>query len=129
MSDKQYWYGYLDAGAKSSPVLLDPNLSTGNSKTIYLFNLGRQRVLEYSREIVDAKMRALLPEEQDVIPALQTAYAQAKGTFFPRGSRSLGVPERGPVARRRRDETPAESEEYDEDTEEIASLDWSSSED
>jgi len=129
MSEKDLWYGYLNAGTKSTPVLLDPGLSTGNSKTVYLFNLERQRILEYSREIVDAKLRTLRPEEQSLVASLQSGYAQARVGFSPRGGRSFGVPERGPVARRRREETIAEAEEYDEDTEEIAALEWASTDD
>lgn len=129
MSEKEHWYGYLEAGAKSSPVLMDSSLSTGNAKTVYLFNLDRQRILEYSREVVDAKLRPLQTVEKDVIAALQTGYAQARAGFVPRGGRALSVPDRGPVARRRREESVSESEEYDEDSAEISGLDWSSSED
>lgn len=130
MSEKDCWYGYLEAGPKSSLVVMDPSLSTGNTKTLYLFNLERQRILEYSRTVVDAKLRALRPDERPLVAGLQAAYAQAKSGFSPRGGRAFGVPDRGPVARRRRDEAVAESDEYEEEVaEELAGLDWAAAED
>ena len=54
---KNLWYGYLEAGANSSPVIRDDGLNTGNPKTVYLFNLARGCILEYSREIVEPKLR------------------------------------------------------------------------
>lgn len=130
MSEKECWYGYLEAGPKSSLVALDPSLSTGNSKTVYLFNLERQRILEYSRAVVDSKLRPLRPDERPLAATLQAAYAQAKSGFSPRGGRAFGVPERGPVARRRREESLADADEYEEETaEELPGLDWASAED
>ena len=130
MSEKDCWYGYLDAGPKSSLVVMDPNLSTGNSKTVYLFNLARQRILEYSRAVVDRKLRPLRPDERPQVAALQAAYAQAKSGFSPRGGRGFGVPDRGPVARRRREESMAEAEEYEEEgAEEFAGLEWTAADD
>ncbi len=130
MSEKDCWYGYLEAGAKSSLVVMDPALSTGNSKTLYLFNLDRQRILEYSRAVVESKLRPLRADERPKVAGLQAAYAQAKSGFSPRGGRAFGVPDRGPVARRRREESVAESDEYEEEAaEELPGLDWASADD
>lgn len=129
MSEKDTWFGYLEAGAKSSPVLIDPGLSTGNTKTVYVFNLARRAILEYAREILDAKLRPLQATERSVVGELQAAYAQARVGFTPRGGRSVGVPERGPAARRRREEAVTDADDYEQDSEEIDGLDWSSSED
>lgn len=130
MSEKECWYGYLEAGPKGSLVVMDPGLSTGNGKTIYLFNLERQRILEYSRVVVEGKLRPLTPAERPLVASLQSAYAQAKSGFSPRGGRAFGVPDRGPVARRRREESLGDSDEYEEEAvEEFSGLDWTSSED
>ena len=47
------WFGFLDAGKSSSPVVQDSSLNTGNPATIYLFNLMRGRILEYRKDIVE----------------------------------------------------------------------------
>ena len=61
------WYGYLNAGERSSPVLRDDRLDTGNPKTLYLYNLARGQILEYSREIVEKKLREFKPDESGFI--------------------------------------------------------------
>ncbi len=95
MSDNEIWYGYLEAGEKSGPVLLDPRLSTGKSDTIYLFNLLRGQILEYNRNIVEPKLRGLKPEEKKLMAELESAYAQARRSFAPRMARVADIPERG----------------------------------
>ena len=59
MSKNDVWYGYLIAGEKSSPVVRDMSLETKSQKTIYLYNHNRGVILEYSREIVEPKLREL----------------------------------------------------------------------
>src|SRR3569623_949320 len=59
MTDTQERYGYLEAGNKSTAVVLDRTLNTGNPETLYLFNLARGEILEYSRKIVEPKLREL----------------------------------------------------------------------
>jgi len=63
-SKRGLWFGCLEAGNSSSPVIRDQHLETGNVKTLYIFNLARGRILEYQREIVEPKLRdlMLLPE-------------------------------------------------------------------
>ena len=85
MSDKHYWFGYFEAGEKSSPVLRDSRIDTGNPDTLYLFNLKRNEILEYRRDIVEPKLRELNAGEQGVSQELQAAYVEARGRFTPRG--------------------------------------------
>lgn len=80
------WYGYLQAGDRSSPVIRDDRLDTGNRKTIYLFNLSRNMILEYSREIVEPKLRDLKPDESDTVSQLDSAYKKIRRTFKDRGA-------------------------------------------
>jgi hypothetical protein len=96
---KNRWYGYLEAGASSSPVMRDDGLDTGNPKTVFLFNLGRGRILEYSREIVESKLRELEDKESKVIAQLDAGYAKARRNFKDRNTRVLNIPERGGVKR------------------------------
>jgi len=78
MSKNGFWYGYLNAGGKSSAVLSDPELDTGNRKTIYLFNLERNAIIEYNREIVEPKLSDLNGEAEDMTATLEAAYVEAR---------------------------------------------------
>jgi hypothetical protein len=87
------WYGYLEAGKKSTPVALDRRLPTGNEETIYLFNLTRGEILEYQRHIVEPKLRELKPDETAIVKQLKAAYSQARQSFRSPGNRILHLPE------------------------------------
>jgi hypothetical protein len=80
------WYGFLQAGDRSSPVIRDDRLDTGNHKTLYLFNLNRNLILEYSREVVEPKLRDLKPDESVTVAELDAAYKKARRTFKDRGA-------------------------------------------
>jgi hypothetical protein len=82
------WYGYLMAGDRSSPVLRDSRLETGNPRTVYLFNLGRGEIIEYAREIVEKKLRELKSNESDRIAELDAGYRKARRSFRTRGERN-----------------------------------------
>jgi hypothetical protein len=107
------WYGYLEAGNRSSPVIRDERLDTGSAKTVFLFNLERREILEYSREIVEPKLRELKSGEAKLIKELDAAYMEARRNFKDRRARSLNIPEQGGPARR-----PVESQ-NDEDIDEF----------
>jgi hypothetical protein len=85
---------YLEAGAKSSAVVIDPTLLTGNEQTIYLYNQQRNQIIEYRRDIVESKLRELNSEEAKAVKALQQAYAQARPGFTPRGAAIMDIPEK-----------------------------------
>ena len=59
MSKNEVWYGYLEAGNKSSPVVRDLSLETKSRKTVYLYNHARGCFLEYALEVVEPKLREL----------------------------------------------------------------------
>ncbi len=93
------WYGYLEAGDKSTAVIRDERLDTGNRKTTYVFNLARNEILEYTREIVEPKLRELKPSEAKLIAALDAAYGAARRAFKHAHARPLNIPERGAPAK------------------------------
>lgn len=93
------WYGYLEAGEKSTPVIRDERLDTGNRKTLFLFNLVRGQILEYTREIVEPKLRELKPNEAGKVDELNAAYGEARRTFKHHNVRPLNIPERGAPAK------------------------------
>jgi hypothetical protein len=78
------WFGYLEAGAKGSPVVRDHSIDTGSPATIYLFNLEKGRILEYRRDIAEPKLRELNPEESKRLAKMRAAYAKARENFTPR---------------------------------------------
>ncbi len=78
------WFGFLEAGAKGSPVVRDDALSTGRPSTVYLFNFMKGRILEYRRDIVEVKLRELATEELSLIPELGSAYEEVRQAFQPR---------------------------------------------
>ena len=94
------WYGYLEAGDRSSAVIRDERLETGSAKTMFLFNLERGEILEYSREIVEPKLRELNSGEAKLIKKLDAAYVEARRNFKDRRARTLAIPEHGAAARR-----------------------------
>ena len=100
MNDKQVWYGYLEAGNKSTAVVLDRTLNTGNPETLYLFNLARGEILEYSRKIVEPKLRELKGKETDLTTALKNGYDTARSHFTPRAIEILDIPERAAPAKK-----------------------------
>ena len=81
------WYGYLVAGERSSPVLRDSRLDTGNKKTIYMFNLNRSAIIQYAYEIVEKKLRDLESDESKYIAKLNVGYKKARRSFKGRVSR------------------------------------------
>ncbi|ADE14646.1 hypothetical protein Nhal_1503 [Nitrosococcus halophilus Nc 4] len=95
MKEKRLWYGYLDAGQKSTLVVLDHSLQTGNEQTVYLFNLARGKFLEYQRQIVEPKLRELNPEQTTATKQLKTAYTKARRNFKPHDNRVVQFPARG----------------------------------
>jgi hypothetical protein len=112
MSENSLWYGYLEAGAKSTAVLRDPKLDTGNPATMYLFNLARREILEYRRDIVEGKLRELGKDEAGLAAQLKAQYGEARRTFKARARPAL-APERPPVVPRKRLEGSGTSEEED----------------
>lgn len=87
MPDDTLWYGFLDAGAKSSLVVMDTRLNTGQPDTVYVYNHERGAILEYKRAIVESKLRELTQDEQEQAKALRSAYRKARTGFTPRGAR------------------------------------------
>ncbi len=101
MGNNKLQHMYLEAGAKSSPVVLDTTLSTSNDQTLYLYHLQRNQIIEYRRDIVEAKLRELTAEEAKQAGNLQQAYQQVRAEFTPRGS-TEAIPEHAPPPKAKR---------------------------
>lgn len=87
MTQEELWYGFLEAGDRSSPVAKDPKLTTGNPDTVYMFNLQRNEIIEYKRAIAEPKLRNLKANEGDALKELKAAFAKALKEFTPRSAR------------------------------------------
>ncbi|MFO7594135.1 MAG: hypothetical protein R6X15_08850 [Pseudomonadota bacterium] len=125
MSEKYFWYGYLEAGEKSSPVLQDHRLDTGSPETVYLFNLNRGAILEYKRAIIESKLRRLGTHEQELGGLLKSAYIEARSQFSPRGGKATVIPSRGgKPAAAANDEPDINSDEVGGDDIDMAENEW-----
>lgn len=118
MSKNSIWYGYLEAGDKSSAVVMDERLETGNPDTIYLFNLARKEIIQYSRNIAQPKLRELREDEtEQFLPELKNAYARARRHFKVRTERPLPVVERKGKGSQERKVTEPDDSYSEQDTE------------
>lgn len=76
MSEKNIWYGVLEAGEKTSPVVRDTSLDASQNK-IYLYNYVRNQFIEYSQAIAEPKLRELAAgdiSQDELDKAFKTAY-------------------------------------------------------
>ncbi len=76
MSEKNIWYGVLEAGEKTSPVVRDASLEASQNK-IYLYNYVRNQFIEYSQAIAEPKLRELAAgdiSQDELDKAFKTAY-------------------------------------------------------
>jgi hypothetical protein len=131
MAKTPIWCGYLEAGDRSSAVLRDDRLETGNPKTVYLYNLARDEILQYSRELVEPKLRDLRDSESDIAEELKNSYTKARRTFKFNPDRVLAAPvrkqtrspgEKKPLS----DEEPLSSADADVDS--LGEEDWTDEE-
>ena len=80
MNAKNVWYGVLDAGEKTSPVVRDATLDASQGK-VWLYNHVRNQFIEYARAIVEPKLRELTSEDIPQIE-LDEAYNAARQAFL-----------------------------------------------
>jgi len=118
MSDNNLWFGYLEAGEKSSPVVMDARLNTANPNTLYLFNLTRGEIIEYRRDIIEPKLRPLDVNDNHDEKTLKSAYTVVRGSFTPRGGKVINIPEKASTKPAAKKTLPIEESE----DEEIGSL-------
>jgi hypothetical protein len=96
MAKQFIWCGFLEAGDKSSPVVRDDRLETGNPDTLYLFNFNRNEIIQYNRHIVEPKLRELRGDEEDIVNELKAAYSRTRRNFKLRSERVVHAPGRRP---------------------------------
>jgi hypothetical protein len=132
MAKTPIWCGHLEAGDRSSAVLRDERLETGNPKTIYLYNLARDEILQYSRELVEPKLRELRANETALAEELKEAYTKARRTFKFNPERVLTAPVRKQVRSPSDKRSTGSDDSYsagDADTESLSDEEWVDEED
>lgn len=123
MRKNGFWYGYLEAGDKGSAVLLDPEIDSGSKKTMMLYNLNRNQIIEYTRDIVAPKLRELKTSEATLISALESAYAAARKNYTgTRNKRLSDIPDSGPPPRASDEDNVDDFDDFDEDALEDESI-------
>lgn len=108
MTKQKLWFGFLEAGNKSSPVVIDRNLDTGNKNTIFVYNHNKQEILQYVRELVEPKLRELTAQEKELESALKKGFSEALKTIKYKTAKALNIPEKSPP-KPEPDKTPAVS--------------------
>lgn len=81
MSKHKFWFGFLEAGEKSTPVVIDHNLHTGENDKVFIYNHNKQEILKYVREIVNPKLRELTAQEKDQEASLKKGFLAALKTI------------------------------------------------
>jgi hypothetical protein len=130
MAKNPIWCGYLEAGDKSTPVIRDQRLETGNPDTVYLFNFKRNEIIQYNRDIVEPKLRELRGPEEEVLGELKAAYSRTRRNFKMRTERVVHTPGRRPRATLERKDVDTEEPVGAADSEFEAAIDeeWSEEE-
>jgi hypothetical protein len=83
MSEKDIWYGVLDAGEKTSPVVRDATLDASQGR-VWLYNHVRNQFIEYAEAIVEPKLRELttgdipLNELDEAFKAARRAFSSSR---------------------------------------------------
>ncbi|MDT8385625.1 MAG: hypothetical protein RRB22_14545 [Gammaproteobacteria bacterium] len=81
MSKQKLWYGFLEAGSKSSPVVIDHSMDTGETSSVFVYNHNRQEILKYVRELVEPKLRELTAKEKELESVLKKGFSDALKTL------------------------------------------------
>ncbi|MCW8887647.1 MAG: hypothetical protein OQK25_01145, partial [Gammaproteobacteria bacterium] len=78
MAKGKLQYKYLNAGDKSTAVVLDASIDTCNEQTIYLYHQQRGEIVEFRRDIVEPKLRELSGDEVGMKRELEKGYKEAR---------------------------------------------------
>lgn len=111
MSKHKLWCGFLEAGNKSSPVVIDRNMDTGNQNTVFIYNHNKKEILKYMRELVEPKLRELTDQEKTLENSLKKGFKESLATIKFNVSKVLNIPEK--ITPSPKDEAKPEMAEFD----------------
>jgi len=95
MKKRKFWYGFLEAGSKSSPVVIDRNMETGDKNTVFIYNHNKGEILKYVRELAEPKLRELTAQEKELEAPLKKGFKNSLNTIKYKVPKALVIPEKG----------------------------------
>jgi hypothetical protein len=125
MAKQKLWYGFLEAGNKSSPVVIDHNMDTGEKNTVFIYNHNKQEILKYVRELVEPKLRELTAKEKELESLMKKGFSESLKTIKYKVAKSLDVPAKEAPA----PEVKKTLEEPEEEFSEVGDDDWDDDDD
>jgi hypothetical protein len=95
MKNKHFWVGYLTMGDKKRTLVArDERVETGKSSTVFLYNQERDQIVEYNREIIEAKLSDAAEVDYDAKKMID-AYKKALRNKLPNLYRIIFTPNSG----------------------------------
>jgi len=82
---KVVWYGKLKVGAKTTPVVFDPQITPSIKGCIYLYNADRDDIVQYTWDIVQKLLMDLDKTEKNTLKKSLDAKWKAARKKFTKG--------------------------------------------
>jgi hypothetical protein len=82
---KVVWYGKMKIGAKSTPVIFDPQITPSIKGCIYLYNAERDAIVQYTWDIVQKLLADLDKTEKNTLKKSLDAKWKAARKKFTKG--------------------------------------------
>ncbi|MDH5179998.1 MAG: hypothetical protein OEY07_10045 [Gammaproteobacteria bacterium] len=124
MSDKHLWVGYLTLGGKQILVAGDDRVETRNHKTMYLYNQDRDAIVEYSKDVIQAKL-ADAPAAGYVESEIADAYQRALSKAHPNLYRIIFKPGTGGAVKTKQKKPPIPVDDNDDGMDDDIEIDES----
>ena len=125
MAKQKLWYGFLEAGHKSSPIVIDHNMDTGEKHTVFIYNHNKQEILKYVRDLVEPKLRELTAKEKELESLMKKGFAESLKTIKYKVAKNLDAPAKEAPAT----EVKKTLEEPEEEFSEVGDDDWDDDDD
>ena len=125
MAKQKLWYGFLEAGNKSSPVIIDHAMDTGEKNTLFIYNHNKKEILKYVRDLVEPKLRELTDKEKKQEASMKKGFTDSLKTIKYKVPKNFDAPAKV-VAAKQVDKIPDEPEE---EFSEIGDEDWGDDDD
>lgn len=118
MAKQKLWYGFLEAGNKSSPVVIDHSMDTGEKNTVFIYNHNKKEILKYVRDMVEPKLRELSDKEKKQEASMKKGFADSLKTIKYKVSKSFDAPVKEtttPIVNKKQEEPEEEFSEVGDD--------------
>ena len=94
MAKQKLWFGFLEAGSKSSPVVIDRSMGGADGNTLFAYNHNKKEIKRYVRDLIEPKLRELTAEEKKLEASLKKGFSASlkNGNF--KAPKSLNIPEK-----------------------------------